>query len=429
MKSTSVAKIYPNLSDNIFVNTMDSRILYLEPEVPDWITINVKYKSIFDLFDGCNSIDSITKHIKKDYSEESELLISQITKLISDSKIFAHNLIPKKQKGNKENGTLKSVYLTLTDDCNLKCKYCYTKELIRAKTSDLSQWKAYIDKVLSISKPLKFTFTGGEPLLVPFLFDLAKYIHERGSESLLLTNGLCITNEAIAKKISKYFTQTRISLDSIYEEKSSYLRGPEVLEKVKSAVSLLDKAKAEIILQATITQINKNEVAEFAKYFDNRVNFQPLYQMGSAKDYNELAISGMEYYQALSQAGIYGFRRNIHNYKCNPCKRCSMAVEELSIAPNGDLYPCHMLHYSDIRIGNLNKDNINELYFKSSILKELREINIDTITQCQSCVVRNFCGGGCRARIDFKKFGLKGSDSFCVFEKESILDALMYSFG
>lgn len=429
MKSVSTAISYPKLSDNIFINTTDSRILYLNPEFADWITINVKYKSIFDLFDGRNSIDNTTKHIKMNYSEESELLVNQINNLIKDLKIFAHNSTPKKQKENKKSGILESVYLTLTDACNLKCKYCYTEGRIRAKTSDLSQWKAYIDKVLSISKPLKFTFTGGEPLLVPFLFDLARYIHERGSESLLLTNGLCITNEAIAKKISKYFTQTRISLDSIREEKSSYLRGPEVLEKVESAVSLLDKAKAEIVLQATITQINKDEVAEFAKYFNNRVNFQPLYQMGSAKDYTELTISGMEYYQALSQAGIYGFRQNIHNYKCNPCKRCSMAVEELSIAPNGDLYPCHMLHYPELRIGNLNEDDISKLYYKSPLLKELRGINVDTIEQCKTCEVRNFCGGGCRARIDFKKYGLKGNDSFCVFEKESILDALMYSFG
>jgi radical SAM protein with 4Fe4S-binding SPASM domain len=429
MKHNSTAINFPKLSDDIFAKTVDSRVLYLNPKVPDWITINVKYKSFFDLFDGCNSIDSITKHIKKNYSEESELLVNQISNLINDSKIFTHNSIPKKQKGNKESGTLKSVYLTLTDDCNLKCKYCYTKGRIRTKTSDLSQWKAYIDKVLSISKPLKFTFTGGEPLLVPFLFDLAKYIHERGSESLLLTNGLCIANKAIAKKISKYFTQTRISLDSIHEENSTYLRGPEVLEKVESAVSLLDKAKAEIILQATVTQINKDEVAEFAAHFKNRVNFQPLYQMGSAKDYTELTISGMEYYQALSQAGIYGFRRNIHNYKCNPCKRCSMGIEELSIAPNGDLYPCHMLHYPEFRIGNLNEDDIHKLYYESPLLEDLRNINVDNIKQCKICEVRNFCGGGCRARIDFKTSGLKGNDPFCVFEKESILEALMYSFG
>lgn len=428
-KSTTSANIFPKFSDGLFIKNSDSRILYLNPEVPDWITINVKYKSIFDLFDGCHPIESITQHIRKQYANESELLVNQISNLIKDSKIFAHNSIPQKQKANKENGVLKSVYLTLTDDCNLKCKYCYTKERIRAKTSDLSQWVSYVDKVLSISEPLKFTFTGGEPLLVPFLFDLAKYIHERGSESLLLTNGLLISDEIIAEKISKYFTQIRISLDSIHEEQNAHLRGPNVLKKVEAAFSLLSKVKADVIVQATVTQINKGEVAEFAAHFNNRVNFQPLYHMGSARDNAELAISGMEYYEALSQAGISGYRQGIHSFKGNPCKRCSMAIEELSIAPNGDLYPCHMLHYPELRIGNLNEDTITELYSESPVFRNLRDINVDTITQCKSCPVRNFCAGGCRARIDFKKYGLKGNDSFCIFERESILDALMYSFG
>jgi len=429
MKSASTAMNYPNLLDNIFIKTTDSRILFLNPEVPDWITINVKYKSIFDLFDGCNSIDSITEHITENYSEESGLLVTQIGNLLETSKIFAHNWPTEKLEDKKGRGVLNSVYLTLTDDCNLRCKYCYTKERIPACSSDLSQWMAYIDKVLSISEPLHFTFTGGEPLLVPFLFDLAKYIHERGSKSLLLTNGLLISNETIARKISKYFTQSRISLDSIHEEQNATLRGPNVLKKVEAAFGLLSKVKADVIVQATVTQINKGEVAEFAAHFNNRVNFQPLYHMGTARDNPELAISGMEYYEALTQAGISGYRQRIHSFKGNPCKRCSMAIEELSIAPNGDLYPCHMLHYPKLRIGNLNTDTITELYSESPLLRELRDIDVDTIAECKTCPVRNFCGGGCRARIDVSKYGLKGSDNFCVFERESILDGLMHSFG
>ena len=428
-ESASSANAFPKLSDSLLIKYSDSRILYLNPEPPDWITINVKYKSIFDLFDGCHQIDSIAQHIRKQYANESELLINQINNLLETSSIFAHNWPNKQPAFERKKGVLRSVYLTLTDDCNLRCKYCYTKERISAKNSDLSQWIAYIDKALSISEPLNFTFTGGEPLLVPFLFDLAKYIYERGSKSLLLTNGLLISDEIIAEKISKYFTQIRISLDSIHEEQNAHLRGPNVLNKVETAFGLLNKVKVDVIIQATVTQINKGEVAEFAAHFNNRVNFQPLYQMGSARNNAELAISGMEYYKALSQAGISGYQQGIHSFKGNPCKRCSMAIEELSIAPNGDLYPCHMLHYPELRVGNMNEDAITDLYSESPILRELRDINVDTIAQCKSCPVRNFCAGGCRARIDFKKYGLKGNDSFCIFERESILDALMYSFG
>ena len=429
MNSTDIKNAFPSLSNNLFTKNRHERILYLNPQLPDWISINIKYKPIFDLFDGSHSVENISKYIRENYAEESDILVNQVINLLRNTKIFSHNSAPVEESKCKKSLKLKSVYLTLTDACNLNCKYCYTKERVATKTSDLSQWKSYIDKVLSISETICFTFTGGEPLLVPFLFDLAEYICNGGSKSLLLTNGICISNEAIAKKISDYFSQTRISLDSLHEERNARLRGPEVLKKVESAVRLLNKAKAEFILQATVTQINKDEVEEFSAHFNNRVNFQPLYQMGAAKGCLDLMISGMEYYQALSQAGISGYRQGIHNFRGQPCKRCSMGIEEISIGPNGGLYPCHMLHYPELRIGNLNEDDIKELYYKSPLLKRLRAIDVDTIENCSSCEVRNFCGAACRARIYLKKQDLRCSDSFCVFEKESILDALIHSFG
>ncbi|MCP5106367.1 MAG: SPASM domain-containing protein [bacterium] len=88
-----------------------------------------------------------------------------------------------------------------------------------------------------------------------------------------------------------------------------------------------------------------------------------------------------------------------------------------------------MLHYPELRIGNIHQENIKTLYNESALLKKLRGINVDSLEQCRSCVVRNFCGAGCRARVDIKKSGIRGSDAFCSFERKSIMDALLYSFA
>lgn len=428
-----LANIYPKLSDNIFIQNTKDRVLYLNAEYPDWISIKVTYKEIFDLFNGQNSFQDIAKYIKKNYADDSpELLVRQIENLVNNSKIFMHNQNSNGKKCDSSNPTLKYVYLTLTDNCNLNCRYCYAKERTKFSTSGLSEWIMYINKVLSISQPIDFTFTGGEPLLVPFLFDLAKYIKNRGSNSILLTNGIGILNEKIAKNIAQYFSQVRISLDSLDMKTSDYLRGRGVSKRVEEAINLLDKAGANVLVVATITQLNKYEIAEFSTHFNNRVSFQPLYKMGSGRECLELTISGLEYYQALSNAEVLkvlpGYRQNIHSFRGNPYKRCAMASEELSIGPNGDLYPCHMLHYPELRIGSFNTDDIKNLYFGSELLNNLRCFNVDIIEQCKDCVVRNFCGAGCRARVDYNKQGLMGYDSFCIFEKQSILNSLLYSF-
>jgi radical SAM protein with 4Fe4S-binding SPASM domain len=182
-------------------------------------------------------------------------------------------------------------------------------------------------------------------------------------------------------------------------------------------------------MQATVTNLNKGDIADFAKHFDNKVNFQPLYPKGRGKSCKELSITGKEYFNALNGAGIFPFKNTIHGYRRNPCKRCSMGIGEVSISPSGDLYPCHMLHYPQFLVGNLISDNFKELYYDSDLLKKIRNINVDTIKKCSKCDVRNFCAGACRARLDFQKGGLEGEDEFCIYEKETILDALMYSFG
>jgi hypothetical protein len=110
----------PAFVDDIFVYTSCSRSLYLNPEAPDWITVDEKYKPILDLVDGKNDESAIYGHINRFYGDEKDVLTSQIKSLLETSRIFSHNQIPK--GCGKDNGVnvLKYVYLTLTDSCNLK---------------------------------------------------------------------------------------------------------------------------------------------------------------------------------------------------------------------------------------------------------------------------------------------------------------------
>jgi len=426
--------VYPNLSKTLYIFSKDDRILYLEPEYPDWISINVRYKGIFDLFDGRHSVGDISRFIKENHQNESDLLIDQISSLIKTSRIFEQDTSVIPQNFKARESRLKYVYLTLTDDCNLNCRYCYAKARSKASSLDVQAWYTFVDRLLAFSNPLTFIFTGGEPLLVPYLFELTTYINNHGSSCILLTNGTKIDNKETAKSIAECFELIKVSLDSHRPETCSELRGHGTLDKVIAALGLLDDAKANYTVLATVSKLNKEDLDDFAQYFNDKVSFQPLYRMGSAKTESELFISGDEYYDALTRTGLFkylsSYHRNIHSYRGNPSKRCAMATEELSIGPNGDLYPCHMLHYPELKVGNLSsEESIEDLYNKSKVLSDLRALTVDSIPQCRDCFVRNLCAGGCRARLDFYSDGLEGNDSFCIFEKRLILDALLYSYG
>lgn len=423
------SSLRPKLSGNIVVKPEGQRILYLNPDIPDWITINIRYKPIFDMFNGRTSVEEITDFLRQRYPKEFHLLVGQVMDLLNNSKIFSHNI--ECINGGLITSPLKlnSVYIVITDDCNLACRYCYVPERQKQNMLGFEKWALMIDKIHEVFKPICFIFTGGEPLMHPATFDLARYIIGNGSTCRLLTNGTKISNLEIAKNISNLFEETRISLDSVNCKTNDYLRGEGVFEKVQKAIELLNQTNATYITQATVTKLNKDEITDFAKYFNNKVNFQPLYPKGRGKSCKELSITGKEYFNTLTEAGINPFKNNIHGYRSNPCKRCSMGIGEVSVSPSGDLYPCHMLHYPQFLIGNLIKNSFRDMYYNSNLLKKIRNINVDTINECSACAVRNFCAGACRARLDFQKEDLKGKDNFCVYEKETILEALIYSYG
>jgi radical SAM protein with 4Fe4S-binding SPASM domain len=424
----------PAFVDDIFIYSSSPRSLYLNPEAPDWITINEKYKPILDLFDGKNDESVIYGHINRFYSDEKEVLISQIKSLLAESKIFKHNQSKTDCVEKFDTIKPKYIYLTLTDSCNLKCAYCYAVERKKRDNANFETWKYYISNIIEFADKPIFTFTGGEPLLVPYALDLAAYIKERKCECILLTNGTQINTAEMADKITNLFSMVKISLDTHDENISKELRGPGVVEKVRNAFNLLSERKCNVQILATVTSKTCQGLGAFSASFNNQMNFQPLYRdMGRARNNGDLSITGQEYYEALTKAGMFTllpyFHDNIHKYRNNPYKRCAMANEELSIDADGNIFPCHMLHFENFICGNLNREKISEIYENSFVLNNLRTVNVEAIPKCRVCVFRNICGGACRARVDISKHGIKGADDFCVFEQKNILNALLHSYG
>ncbi|MDR0582977.1 MAG: radical SAM protein [Treponema sp.] len=424
----------PIFVPGIFIYTDAPRILYFNPEAPDWITIDEKYKPILDLVDGKNDESLIYEHINRFYNDEKEILTSQIKSLLAESKIFMHNQVKVDRVGCQSISAPKQIYLTLTDSCNLACVYCYATERKKRDNADFETWKKYTSDIINFAGKPVFNFTGGEPLTVSYALDLAAYIKERGCECLLLTNGTFIDTEEIADRIAGLFSMVKISLDTNDETVSRELRGAGVVEKAKNAFNLLLARNCNVQIMATVTSKTCQNLDSFTAAFNNRVQFQPLYRdIGRARNKEDLSVTGQDYYNALTERGMFWllheYHDNIHSFRNNPCKRCAMANEELSIDADGNVFPCHMLHFENLVCGNLNRESIADIYKKSAVLNELRTVNVDTIPACKACVFRNICGGACRARVDINKYGVKGHDDFCEFEKKSILDALLYSYG
>mgnify|MGYP002347204093 CR=1 FL=1 len=97
-----------------------------------------------------------------------------------------------------------SINYHLIHTCNFHCKYCFAKNydfkpVIKPMLSKI-EMKKIINMIVKEPLPYqiskrKLTFTGGEPLLCPYLHEIIAYAHEQGLITMLVTNGSLLTQQ------------------------------------------------------------------------------------------------------------------------------------------------------------------------------------------------------------------------------------------
>lgn len=100
--------------------------------------------------------------------------------------------------------------------CNMSCKYCFAHFNACTKINlSLSDCKSII---MSIHKKgfEKITFSGGEPLLIPYLPALIRFSKELGLTTMLITNGSLLTDKHLLDLYGS-LDWIGISIDSLNE--------------------------------------------------------------------------------------------------------------------------------------------------------------------------------------------------------------------
>lgn len=422
-----IPNLLPKVRDSVVVFSREGKSLYLEPSLPDWLVVEAPHERLLKLCDGQTSVSKIVSTLKEGNEQTALLVARQFSEAVMTSGVFEN--ATSSESAHSPEDQPKYYYLTLTDRCNLRCAYCYAKDRKPAPEISCSQWMNYIDQFHDMAPDATYTITGGEPLFYPHVFEVASYLRKKGAPTVLITNGTLIDAE-IAAKITDTFSEVKLSIDTTDEAINLKLRTVSPQSTIRVSQLLEHFGKRPSIL-ATVTQANMDHLDGLVEAFGDRLVFQPLFPMGRAVEHEDLAITGKQYFQALSKPNVRkflpGYYGNIHGYRCQPYKRCALAREEISIGPNGDVFGCHLMHYQSLCCGNLEDRLFEEIYVNSPMLTQLRKLNVDSIQNCSKCNVRNFCGAACRARIGIKGIMPNEHDDFCEFERLSILDALFSS--
>jgi radical SAM protein with 4Fe4S-binding SPASM domain len=417
------------IPDCIAVYQQDDKFLVFNPSVPSWLVTNGNGIAALQLCSGQTDSREIGQQMSamtgKDLLDEVDNFLKEAVRI----RLFDEGLNALTVEDAATGPSLNNVHLNMTNDCNLRCIYCYAEA--RPEQQDTMAERDYInilDQIAGFSPRCIVTFTGGEPLLSPHTIELGKYAKSRGLRPHLLTNGTLISHSNV-KEIAATFVLIQISLDANQKEIHERLRGPGTFEAVTEGIALLQALDANVMVAMTVNKYNIDEVSSMYGRFGKATTFMPLFPVGGACGHSEIYITGREYYEALTSVdGVNPFKdiddcaltggEGKRKYKC------SIGLGSLSVASNGDVFPCHLLHFAEFKLGNILAESFADICNKSALLWNIRNNNVTKMEGCSECEVRFLCGGACQARNYFETGRTSKAGSFCEYEKLGIINKL-----
>ncbi|MBP0979539.1 MAG: radical SAM protein [Oscillospiraceae bacterium] len=336
---------------------------------------------------------------------------------------------------NKNKKLLSTVYLHVTDNCNLHCIGCYSYKKNRNQNKDLSldQIK-YILKILSKNGVSNIIVSGGEPFLRDDLLEILKY----SKEILNIKNIGVVSNGTISiekyDKCLSFIDELSISIDG-YDTKTRFIRDPGIMSKVFETINYL-KNKINLSLVATLHKKNRcfiEKYIELSKSIKVPVSFSVLTVDNDNPMFKDYILDENDYKQ------IYEIVEKNKDIKTNDlfvdscdltAKNCCSAGKSLiSIGTDGTIYPCYMLHREELSLGNILKDNLRQVLNSNKNI--FRNLTVDDFKECSECKYKYICGGGCRAGsyYIYKDFTHPKAD--CLQSKlyyKNIVDDIKYKF-
>lgn len=399
MKKEFNVKDTINFPSNLIETSVDDYWVIVAPKYPNWIVLDNDEMEIFQaLKNGATILQAMENYIKKNECEDN-IAIDLMTKFlgkIEDVTFYADAEFQKEIPVEKID---KLVHINLTNNCNLRCAHCYMAAGI-GPSHYLSIGKIIetVKQINEINGKSDIVISGGEPLMVPDIFDLLKALSD--NKITLFTNGTLI-NEQNYKLICDCCDEIQISFEGITPKKYELIRGIGNFERVINAISLLKSQEIRIILAITILPMTIDDIKENLIDFIKNLEYKNI----EVRLNNEIEMTGnavtmdmSNYSQEYADRVILDLMKQLQKMNATvdfPTERnvrftnCGIGTN-IVINYDGKIYPCHKFSYLHY---DMNSD-MRKIFSKFNEIN--RETSNDNIAKCRECELRYICSGGCK---------------------------------
>ncbi len=153
--------------------------------------------------------------------------------------------------------------------CNLTCQHCYSISADRDFPGELSTAEIYhvMDDLKRFGVPV-LILSGGEPLLRPDIFEIARHAKEMGFYVGLSSNGTLIGRDNIGHISAIGFDYVGVSLDGLRETHDRFRRKQGAFEASLAGIRLCREAGIKIGIRFTVTQDNAHDLPALLELMD-----------------------------------------------------------------------------------------------------------------------------------------------------------------
>lgn len=275
-----------------------------------------------------------------------------------------------------------TVYIELTDICNLECVMCDRQGMTRKSgLMKMDLFKKIIDNAAEVNVPSVKLNRFGESLIHPSLVEMIKYSKDKGIPWVYFTsNATLLTEEKSRMLITSGLDSITFSFDGATPETYEKIRIKANYEKVVNNIIYfsnlrkeLGRDKPRIVINTVLMRETQDEIFQvfekWAPYVD-KINVLPVGRYGNVDD-------------------LAPIQRLSGQVKRRPCHQI---FDRMMIFWDGTVTVCCADINADLKVGHIQESRIESLW-KNELFSALREKhlqnNIDSLPTCVACDITN----------------------------------------
>jgi len=390
-----------------------SHDLFFNPQGPGGpAVLNHTAQNILNFFSYPRSIqDSVTNIPGKDVERTASAIHQMIMLGLLTSPTYIKPL--------KQTPKMLTAWLHVTNECNLRCDYCYITK--SPDKMEVEQGRLSVDAVFRSAlangfQSVKLKFAGGESTLnFPLILELYDYAQSvvkdngLGLTGVVLSNGVGITNRMI-EALQERRLRLSISLDGVdefHDVQRKFINGKGSFHLVERSLDRLSTRGLNPSITITVSNRNLDGLPQVVDFVLQRnlpftINFYRENECSA--EHMDLAYNDEKIIDAMKKAfsiiennlpphSLLGSLVDRARLDAPHSKPCGVGDSYLVIDQNGKVAKCHM--EIERSITDVSMPDPLKLIQLDQI--GIQNVSVDEKEGCRECTWKYWCAGGCPA--------------------------------